>query len=350
MKLSEITQMVAGILERGSPDADITDVAGPYDAGPSEAAFISAAQYLSAFRHSKAGCVLAPPEVALDDDIPETAAVIRVQDAAVAFGKLVDIFAGPPVRYEPGIHATAVVSHTASIDPSASVGPLCIVCDGVAVGSGTVLAGGVFVGRDARIGSDCLIHPNVTLRERVRIGERVVIHSGTVVGSDGFGFETDENGRHSKIPQKGTVVVEDDVEIGACVAIDRARFAKTVIGRGTKIDNLVHIAHNVTIGENCLLVAQVGIAGSSHIGRSVILAGQAGVDGHLSVGDGARVAGKAGVTSDVEPGVTVAGYPAWPHMKEKRIRAASRKLPELLKDMENLNKRVEQLERASEDD
>jgi len=350
MKLSDITQIVGGILERGSPDTDITDVAGPYEAGPSEIAFVCAAQYLRAFRHSKAGCVLAPPGFDLEDAVPETTAVIRVEEAAGAFQKLVDAFASTPVRYEPGIHASAVVSRSASIDPAASVGPLCIVGDGATIGTGTVLAGGVFVGRDASIGSDCLIHPNVTLREHVRIGDRVIIHSGTVIGSDGFGFEMDEDGRHNKIPQKGKVVVEDDVEIGACVAIDRARFAKTVIGRGTKIDNLVHIAHNVTIGENCLLVAQVGIAGSSHIGRSVILAGQAGVDGHLSVGDGARVAGKAGVTSDIEPGLTVSGYPAWSHMKEKRVRAASRKLPELLRDMEKLKKRVEQLERASEDD
>jgi UDP-3-O-[3-hydroxymyristoyl] glucosamine N-acyltransferase len=213
-----------------------------------------------------------------------------------------------------------------------------------------VLVAGVFVGRGARVGSECLVHPNVTLREDVEIGDRVVIHSGTVIGSDGFGFETAEDGKHAKIPQKGNVVVEDDVDIGACVTIDRARYARTVIGKGTKIDNLVHIAHNVTVGEDCLLVAQVGIAGSSHIGRSVILAGQAGVDGHLCVGDGVRVAGKAGVTSDIEPGVTVSGYPARPHMKEKRVRAASRKLPELLKELEKLKKKVEQLERASEDD
>ncbi len=350
MKLSEIAELLGGVLERGSPNTKITDVAGPYDAGPSDIAFVSEAQYLRAFRNSNAGCVLVAPELAIKDAIPESTAVIRVNEASAAFEKLVDIFACKPPEYKPGVHPSAVVSKKASIDAAASVGPLCIVSDEASVGAGTTLVGGVFVGRGATIGADCVIHPGVTLREHVAIGDRVIIHPGTVIGSDGFGFKMDKDGKHCKIPQKGKVVVEDDVEIGACVAIDRARFAKTVIGSGTKIDNLVHIAHNVTIGENCLLIAQVGIAGSAHIGRSVILAGQAGVDGHISVGDGARVAGKAGVTADIEPGATVSGYPAWSHMKEKRVRAASRKLPELLKELQKLKERVEQLECASEDD
>ena len=345
MRVGEIAELVGGKIEKGSPDTEIRDVAGLHDAGPADVIFVSSKRYLRALAVTKAGCLLAPPDLALGDgNPPESLAVIRVEDPAAAFEKLVDIFGKEAVRYEPGVHPSAVVAGTASIDPTASVGPLCIVCDEARIGLGAVLVGGVFVGKGAMVGEKSLVYPNVTLREYVEVGKRVIIHPGSVLGSDGFGFDTGENGRHRKIPQKGRVVVEDDVEIGACVTIDRARFAKTLIGRGTKIDNLVHIAHNVTVGEDSLLVAQVGIAGSSHIGRSVILAGQAGVDRHLSVGDGVKVAGKAGVTSDVEPGTTVAGYPAWDHMKEKRTRVAVRKLPGLLRDIEKLKDALSEIQ------
>jgi UDP-3-O-[3-hydroxymyristoyl] glucosamine N-acyltransferase len=344
MKVSEIAELVGGKLERGSSGAEISGVGGLYDAGPSEAAFIASSRYIHAASTTDAGCLLAPP--GLDLSLPESVAIVRVKDPAAAFEKLVDAFGNEPVRYEPGVHPSAVVAGSASIDGTASIGPLCIICDEAVIGPHAVLVGAVYVGKGARVGEKSLIYPGVTLREYVTVGNRVIIHSNSVLGSDGFGFETDRDGKHHKLPQKGTVVVEDDVEIGACVTIDRARFARTLIGRGAMIDNLVHIAHNVTIGQNSILVAQVGIAGSTHIGSSVILAGQAGVDGHLSVGDGVRVAGKAGVTSDVEPGVTVAGYPAWGHMKEKRARVAFRRLPELFREIEELKKRIKQLERG----
>jgi len=348
MKVGEIVKLVGGELEKGSPETEITDVAGLYDAGPADVAFIVSERYFKAARESKAGCLLAPHGLELN--VNESIAVVRVEDPAAAFEKLVGIFARESVRYEPGVHPSAVVADGAVVVETAHIGPLCIISDEANIGPRAVLIAGVFAGKGVEVGEESLIYPNVTLREYVTVGKRVIIHSGSVLGSDGFGFETDEEGRHRKIPQKGRVVVRDDVEIGACVTIDRARFAKTVIGRGTIIDNLVHIAHNVTVGENSILVAQVGIAGSSHIGRSVILAGQAGIDGHLSVGDGARVAGKAGVTSDIEPGTTVAGYPAWPHMKEKRARVAFRKLPEILRELEGLKKRIETLEQAAKND
>lgn len=348
MKISEIAEFLHGKIEKGSPDADIAGVAGLYDACETDISFIASGRYLRALKTTSAGCVLIGPDMELEEgDVPESAALIRIENPAAAFEKVVDRFAPPPVQYEPGIHPSAVVAPTASVDQTASVGPLCVVCEDAVIGPRAVLVAGVFVGKGSRVGEGSLIYPNVTLREYVVIGKEVIIHSCSVLGSDGFGFEADSAGHHQKVSQKGTVLVGDNVEIGACVTIDRARFAKTLIGSGTKIDNLVHIAHNVTIGEDSLIVAQVGIAGSSHIGRSVILAGQAGVDGHLSVGDGARVAGRAGVTRDLEPGLTVAGYPAWGHMKEKRVRAAVRKLPELLKEIRELTKRIEQLERAS---
>jgi UDP-3-O-[3-hydroxymyristoyl] glucosamine N-acyltransferase len=345
MKVGEIVKLVGGQLDSGSPEMEISDVGGLYDAGPTEIAFAVSERYLKAVEATKAGCLLAPHGLELD--VAESVAIVRVKEPVVAFEKLVDIFVRESVQYEPGVHTTAVIAKGAAVDKTAHIGPLCIIQENTVIGHGTVLVAGVYVGKGVKIGENSLIYPNVTLREYVTVGKRVTIHSGSVLGSDGFGFETDKDGKHHKIPQRGRVVVEDGVEIGACVTIDRARFAKTVIGGGTIIDNLVHIAHNVTVGEDSILVAQVGIAGSSHIGRSVVLAGQAGVDGHLSVGDSVRVAGKAGVTSDVEPGATVAGYPAWPHMKEKRARVVFRKLPELLKELDKLRKRIEALEQAA---
>jgi len=351
MKVGDIAKLVSGRVESGDAAKEITDVAGLYDAGLSDIVFVSSPRHLEILVKNHAGCVLAPPDLELDfSDNSQAPAVIRVDKPAEAFEKVVDTFAtGLPV-FEAGVHPSSVIAMNAQIDPSAHVGPLCIVEAGAKIGPDCILSGSVFVGAGCSIGEATRIYPNVTLREFTWVGKRVIIHSGSVLGSDGFGFETGPDGRHSKLPQKGRVVVEDDVEIGACVAIDRARFARTVIGRGTKIDNLVHIAHNVTIGEDSLLVAQVGIAGSSHIGHSVILAGQAGIDGHISLGDGVRVAGMAGVTSDVEPGQTVAGYPAWSHMKEKRVRVVTRKLPEMLKEIRELRKRISELEQKTKHD
>ena len=195
------------------------------------------------------------------------------------------------------------------------------------------------MGQHTKVGKDCIIYPHVSIRERITVGNRVIIHNGTVIGSDGFGFAK-LRGIHHKIPQIGTVVIEDDVEIGANVTIDRARFDKTVIGRGTKIDNLVQIAHNVVIGENSIVVAQTGISGSTVVGKNVTLAGQAGLVGHIRIGDNAIVGAQAGVTKSVPPNSFVSGYPARPHQLAKRINAYIQKLPELFKKMSQLEKKV----------
>jgi UDP-3-O-[3-hydroxymyristoyl] glucosamine N-acyltransferase len=217
-----------------------------------------------------------------------------------------------------------------------------VIEDKVSIGDKSVIYAGCFVGHHTRIGTDALIYPNVSIRERVLIGNRCIIHSGAVIGSDGFGFVTVE-GKHQKIPQTGTVEIGDDVEIGANVSIDRARFDKTVISRGTKIDNLVHIAHNVVIGEDSLVVAQAGISGSTVIGRNVIIAGQAGLVGHINIGDNAVLAAQAGVTKSVPENTMVSGYPAQEHGQALRINACIQNLPRLYETVKELKKKIEEL-------
>jgi UDP-3-O-[3-hydroxymyristoyl] glucosamine N-acyltransferase len=238
-------------------------------------------------------------------------------------------------RPAPGIHPTAVVDVTAEVSPEASIGPLCTIEAGVRVGARAVLEAGVHVGRGSSIGRECWIHPRVVVYRECTIGERVRLHAGVVIGADGFGYEF-QGGQHRKIPQVGTVVVEDDVEIGAGSCVDRARFGRTVIGRGTKIDNLVQVGHNVVVGPLCILVAQVGIAGSTVLGTGVIVGGQAGFADHLRIGDGARVAGQSGVARDLAPGETVMGSPAIPVLLEQRFAVLRQRLPEYAKRIDRL--------------
>ena len=220
--------------------------------------------------------------------------------------------------------------------------------DGAKVGDRTSLYPGVYVGHEASLGEDCLIYPHVVIREHIVLEDRVIIHSGTVIGCDGFGYTT-VKGVHHKIPQIGSVLIESDVEIGANVSIDRARFDKTHIKKGAKIDNLVQIGHNVVVGENTFIVSQVGIAGSTRIGNNVILAGQSGVDGHVTIGDNVMVAGRAGVTKDVEPNMIVSGFPAQSHEKERKTRVYRRRIPDIEKAVRSLEERIEHLERSSAD-
>ena len=220
--------------------------------------------------------------------------------------------------------------------------------DNVTLGDNVIIYAGCYIGHHTKIGAQTLIYPHVSIRERISIGSRVIIHSGAVIGSDGFGFITIKEAHH-KIPQVGTVEINDDVEIGANVTIDRARFGKTVIGRGTKIDNLVQIAHNVTIGENVLIVAQVGVAGSVIVGNNVTLGGQAGLVGHITIGDNAIVTGQSGVAKSVPAGMMVSGYPARPFMTTQRVNASLQNLPKLFNLVRDLKKRIEELEARLKD-
>jgi UDP-3-O-[3-hydroxymyristoyl] glucosamine N-acyltransferase len=264
--------------------------------------------------------------------------LIRVANPRVAAAKALALFF-PQELAAPGVHGSAVVSPSAQIDPTAHVGPGCVVGEGARIGARSQLMGGNHVGRDCTIGDDVCLHPNVVLYPRTEVGHRVGIHAGTVIGSDGYGYVFDE-GRHLKMPPVGNVVIHDDVEIGANSAIDRAALGSTVIGQGTKIDNLVHVAHNVVMGKHCLVMGQVGFAGSTRLGDYCVIASQSGISGHLTLGRQVTVGGKSGVMRDVPDGETVLGFPAVPDKQAKRQWVAVQKLPELMLRLRQLEKQV----------
>ena len=263
--------------------------------------------------------------------------VIRVADARVAFARVLPLFFPEPA-FAPGIHPSAVVAKSATIDPSAHVGPQCVVGENVCIGARSVLQGLNFVGTGCQLGEDVRLFPNVTLYAHTEIGDRVRIHAGTVIGSDGFGYVLD-GAAHRKVPQIGNVVIRDDVEIGGNVTVDRGALGPTVIGAGTKIDNLVQIGHNVNLGEHCLLVSQVGIAGSTKLGNYVILGGQAGLAGHLKIGNKVSVAAQSGVMHNIKDGEKWWGTPAQPDRQTKRQLIAMQHLPELLRRVAELERR-----------
>jgi UDP-3-O-[3-hydroxymyristoyl] glucosamine N-acyltransferase len=266
--------------------------------------------------------------VARDFSEPIAPIAIQVENASLAFAQLLEKFAPPPVRFAPGVHPSAVVSPDAVIGEGVSIQPFAVIEAGARIGAGSVIGAHGYVGQHAEVGEHTHLASRVTIGARCIVGSRVIIHSGAVLGSDGFGFELSE-GRHVKIPQTGIVQVDNDVEIGANVTIDRARFGRTWIGEGTKIDNLVQIAHNVVIGKHCLIVSQTGISGSTRIGDYVTLAGQVGVVGHIEIGDRTIVAAQSGVSKSLPPGSTVFGTPAIPMRESKERFAFLARLPKL---------------------
>ena len=307
-------------------------------AGPGDITFVSHPRYEKKAAETKAA-------VLMTSQVIEGLAVtfLIVEDPYFSFAELLSLF-HPPKLKPPGIHATATRGENVSIGERVRIGPSAVLEDGVVIGDDTQIGAGVFIGEGSRIGAESILYPNVTIREGVRIGQRVIIHSGTVVGSDGFGFAF-HAGKYHKIPQIGGVIIEDDVEIGANVAIDRAAMGQTLIGRGTKLDNLVQVGHNVKIGENSILVSQVGISGSSQIGNNVTLAGQVGVAGHLSIGDQSVVGGKSGVTKDIPAGSKVSGFPPIPHKAWLKSQAGFQRLPDLRNTVNQLSQKVTQLEK-----
>jgi UDP-3-O-[3-hydroxymyristoyl] glucosamine N-acyltransferase len=261
----------------------------------------------------------------------------------LSLAKAAQLFAENPDPPE-GVHESAWVGDGVHLGKGVSIGPLAHVGHGASIGSGTVILGGAYLGSGVCVGENCLIHPRATILDRCRLGNRVIIHSGVVIGSDGFGFAQDEKGRHIKIPQVGIVQIDDDVEIGANCTIDRATFGRTWIQQGTKIDNLVQIAHNVTVGEHSILVAQVGISGSTRIGKHVILAGQVGIVGHIEIGDRVRIGAQSGVPYSVKAGEDVLGSPAMPHKEYLRCAAGFRHLPRFREELRELKAKVGKLE------
>lgn len=283
--------------------------------------------------------------IIVDTPVTSQKPLIRVPSARIAFAKVLPLFFPEP-SFAPGVHATAVVAPTAKVDATAHIGPQCVVSEGAVIGPRSVLLGQVFVGPQCVIGADAVLFPQVTLYPRTELGDRVRIHAGTVIGSDGFGYVQD-GGVHRKVPQIGNVIIRDDVEIGANVTVDRGALGPTVIGKGTKIDNLVQIAHNVNIGEHCIVVAQVGISGSTRLGNYVVLAGQVGVAGHLKLGNRVTVAAQSGVMNNIPDGEKWFGSPAQPDRQTKRLLIAMQQLPDLLKRVNELEKKVAVVEKPA---
>jgi len=333
--VSELAALVGGEVFSGPGDAVIDGPAALDTARPGEISFFSHPRYAADLKTTKATAVLVPRDFAGET----SAACIRVDNPSGAFARITAEFLREPEPAAPGIHPSAIVHAGAQVTPDASIGENVVIGAGAVVGPRTVVMAGSYVGPNARLGADCLLHPHAVLRHDCILGDRVILHPGAVVGSDGFGYDT-RDGKHHKIPQSGIVVVENDVEIGANTTIDRARFGRTVIGEGTKIDNLVMIAHNVVIGKHCIVCAQVGIAGSAQIGNYVILAGQAGIVGHIKIGDGSIIGAQTGVSNDVEPGARVVGSPPRPVGQWKRSIVRVDKLGELYERVKALEAKV----------
>jgi UDP-3-O-[3-hydroxymyristoyl] glucosamine N-acyltransferase len=320
----------------GDGSVELTGLAPAEHARAGELTFAENAAYFAAAEQSQAAAILvAGPFVSASK------VLIRVPNPRVALARVLPLFF-PPEEHPQGIHPSAVIADSAQIDPTAHIGPNCVLGARVRLGARSVLMGGNDLRADCQLGDDVCLFPNVVLYRKTQLGHRVTIHAGTVIGSDGFGYALDQ-GRHRKVLQLGNVIIHDDVEIGANAAIDRGALGPTVIGEGTKIDNLVHVAHNVVMGRHCLIMGQVGFAGSTRLGDYVVVASQSGIADHLKLGNQVVVGAKSGVMRDVADGGRVLGTPAAPDRQAKRQMIAMQQLPELLHRMRELETQVEQL-------
>ncbi|MFW5980394.1 MAG: UDP-3-O-(3-hydroxymyristoyl)glucosamine N-acyltransferase [Halanaerobiaceae bacterium] len=334
--VKQLARMVKGRVE-GESACRITRAGSIKNSDENTVTFAENQKYLKKAKKSGAGAVIVPENLEIKDKT-----IIKVKNPRLAYAKIAGLFAPQP-WYDPGIHHTAVIADSAEIGNEVSIHPGVVVRENAVIGNKTVLGPGVIIGKEVEIGDNTLIHPQVVIEQDTTIGSRVIIQAGSVIGSDGYGYVSDETGHH-KIPQLGRVVIEDEVEIGASVTIDRAASGTTVIKEGSKIDNLVQIAHNVKVGKDNLIIAQTGIAGSSELGDRVILAGQAGVVDHVKLGDETKVATNSIVTKNTSGNMFYSGNPAQNHKKELKEKAALRKLPKLLEKIRQLEKRVNELE------
>jgi UDP-3-O-[3-hydroxymyristoyl] glucosamine N-acyltransferase len=331
--LEDVATICGGELV-GDPSLQITGASSLAEATPGEVSFFTDRKYIGLLRKTRASAIFVPPDFAE----PIDAAQIRVSNPTKAFEGVLLKFAPKPITFAPGIHSSAVVDPSAQLGERVSIQPLAVVEPGAKIGDDTIIGAGSYVGHESVIGSACHIYPNVTIRERSRIGSRVIIHSGAVIGADGFGFEM-VDGRHQKIQQLGRVQIDDDVEIGANTTVDRARYGRTWIQEGVKIDNLVQIAHNVVIGKNSVIVAQAGISGSTRVGERVTMAGQVGIAGHLEIADGTIIAAQSGVAKSLPGGVWF-GYPAVPFAQAKQQIAWIHRLGKLFARVKEIEKKL----------
>jgi UDP-3-O-[3-hydroxymyristoyl] glucosamine N-acyltransferase len=332
MTLRDLAGRVNARLAPEAGDVEISSVASLADANPGDISFFGNPKYIGALRKTRATAVFLPES--FTEEIPSHG--LFVADPAAAFAQILPHFTPQPIVREPGIHPTAIISPDAEIGEGCSIGAHVVIEAGAKIGTRSIIEAQCFIGQQTSLGEDCHLHPQVTVRERCRIGNRVTLQCGVVIGADGFGYEF-RDGRQQKIPQTGTVQIDDDVEIGANSAVDRARFGRTWIQRGTKIDNLVQIGHNVTIGEHCILCAQVGISGSTRIGNYVTLAGKVGLSGHIEIGDQVMIGAMSGLAKNVPPKTIMFGAPAQPIREYKENYA-------LLKNIRKLYNRVKALE------
>jgi UDP-3-O-[3-hydroxymyristoyl] glucosamine N-acyltransferase len=338
--LAELAEWVEGRVS-GNAHQLISDAAPFEDAGPKAITLARSAKYLSRIESIQAGAVIVP-----ENFEKKGVNLLQSSNPYAAFARILALFY-PAEQLPIGVHPTVVVGEDTECGPDAAIGPMTVIGNHVRIGTRANIYPGVVIGDHVTIGDDVRLYPNATVLERCRIGHRVTIHAGSVIGSDGFGFAPGADFYH-KIPHTGIVQIDDDVEIGAANTIDRGTFGKTHIKRGVKTDNLVHIAHNVTVGENTVLVAQVGISGSTTIGRHVVLAGQVGVAGHIHIGDHVMVGGQSGVASDVPAGQVISGSLAIPHKTYLRVQRTLPHLPELRKQVSALEKRLRRLEGVDE--
>lgn len=343
MNLRELAETLGAELIGASGEQQVLGITGLDNAAPGHIAYVEDETRLDAAESGPALALIAPLSL-------ETSAkpLLRVRNARLAYARALALLAPPEGRLPVGVHPTAQIAADAVIGEGAAVGAHAVIGEGAQIGPGAQIHPLVVVGPGAVVGEESVIYPNVTLYDGVRIGARVIVHAGSVIGSAGFGYVQDGE-RHVRVPHLGTVIVEDEVDIGANVTIDRGTTGATVIGEGTKIDNLVQVAHNVTVGKHCILAGQVGVSGSVTLGDGVMLAGQVGIADHVSMGAGAGGAARAGIMSDVPPGTVVMGAPARPRGEQLRMDAAARRLPELLRQVRELTRRVAELEKRLKD-
>ena len=337
MTLADLAAALGCPIE-GDGSLNLVRVATIEAAGPGDLTFLSNMKYARSLAGTRASAIIAAPGI---DGAP--CAVIRSDEPYVTLARAAALLL-PIERPAAGVHPLASVADDAEVDASASIGPFAVVAGRARIGARTIVHPHAVIGPGTNVGADCVVHAHVSIRERCRLGDRVIVQNGAVIGSDGYGFATRKDGTHVKIPQAAPVVIEDDVEIGANTTIDRPAVGETRIGAGTKIDNLVQVAHGVVLGQNVLLAAQVGIAGSTRIGNDVVLGGQVGVGGHLTLGDGVKAVGQSGITNSVDAGAFVSGYPAIGNLEWRKASAVFRNLPEMRKRLKELERRLEVLE------
>lgn len=342
--LAQLAERLGAAVD-GDGSATITGVAAIESAGTDQLSFLANQKYSNHLRTTGAAAVIVAPGLfgVPRDQVAQGVSLLVHDNPYFAFLQALTLFHPRPPAPPPGVDQSARIGHRVALGDRVHVGPHCVIDDEAELRDGAVILAGSFVGAKSVIGEESVIGPNVTIVQGCALGKRVRIHPGTVIGSDGFGYAPVQ-GKHEKVPQVGGVTIGDDVEIGACCAIDRATMGQTVVGRGTKIDNLVQIAHNVQIGEDCIIVAQVGISGSTKLGRHVTIAGQAGLIGHLEIGDNVVIAAQSGIGKDLPPNTVWLGSPANEMNHQKRVVVAMNSLPDMLKRIRELEKRLSELE------